>query len=56
MLGLSRKSLLNMPDETNEMKDIFTAALNTLAVENKVDYIRVHNVPLHKKLLEVFRV
>lgn len=55
MLGLSRKSLLGMKDETNEMKDIFTVALNTLAVENKVDYIRVHNVPLHKKLLEVLK-
>lgn len=55
MLGLSRKSLLGMQDETNEMKDIFTVALNTFAVENKVDYIRVHNVPLHKKLLEVLK-
>ena len=55
MLGLSRKSLLGMKDETNEMKDIFTVALNTLAVENKVDYIRVHNVSLHKKLLEVLK-
>ena len=56
MLGLSRKSLLNMPDETNEMKDIFTTALNTLAAEKKVDYIRVHNVPLHRRLLEILSV
>jgi len=53
MLGVSRKSLLNMPDAENEIKDIFTVALNTLAVEKKVDYIRVHNVKLHKRLLEV---
>ena len=53
MLGLSRKSLLNMADYDNEMKDIFTVALNTLAIEKKVDYIRVHNVYLKKKLLEV---
>lgn len=53
MLGLSRKSLLNMPDAENELKDIFTVALNTLAVEKKVDYIRVHNVKLHKMLLDV---
>ncbi len=52
MLGVSRKSLLGMSEETNEIKDIFTVALNTLAVEKKVDYIRVHNVSLHKKLLE----
>lgn len=53
MLGLSRKSLLNLGDYDNDIKDIFTVALNTLAIEKKVDYIRVHNVPLHKRLLEV---
>lgn len=52
MIGLSRKSLLNMQDEDNFSKDIYTAALNTLAISKKVDYIRVHNVKLHKKLLE----
>ena len=51
MLGISRKSLLNMPDKDNMTKDIFTVALNTLAVARKVDYIRVHNVKLHKALL-----
>lgn len=51
MLGVSRKSLLNMPDKDNMTKDIFTVALNTLAVARKVDYIRVHNVKLHKALL-----
>lgn len=53
MLGLSRKSLLNMQDEDNLTKDIFTVALNTIAVENGVDIIRVHNVKLHKQLLNV---
>lgn len=53
MLGLSRKSLLNMQDYDNDMKDIFTVALNTLAIERKVDYIRVHNVRLHKLLIDV---
>lgn len=53
MLGVSRKSLLNMADETNQMKDIFTVALNTLAVERNVEYLRVHNVKLHKTLLDV---
>ena len=51
MLGISRKSLLNMPDKDNMTKDIFTVALNTLALARKVDYIRVHNVKLHKALL-----
>ena len=50
MIGLSRKSLLNMQDSDNFTKDIYTVALNTLAMSKKVDYIRVHNVKLHKKL------
>lgn len=53
VLGLSRKSLLNMPDESNETKDIFTVALNALALERNVDIIRVHNVKLHKKLIDL---
>lgn len=53
LLGVSRKSLLEMSDEDNNTKDIFTVALNTLAVEKNVDIIRVHNVKLHKKLLKM---
>lgn len=53
MLGISRKSLLNMAEADNLTKDIYTVALNTLAVNKKVDYIRVHNVKLHKSLLEM---
>lgn len=55
MLGLSRKSMLNMPDAPNDMKDIFTVALNTLAIERKVDYLRVHNVSLHNTLLNLMK-
>lgn len=54
LLGVSRKSLLNLHDADNFTKDIFTAALNTLAIERKVDIIRVHNVKLHKQLNELF--
>ena len=53
MLGISRKSLLNITNEDNQIKDIYTTALNTLAIQKKVDYIRVHNVKMHKKLLEL---
>lgn len=53
MLGLSRKSLLNMSQETNELKDIYTLALNSLAIDKKVNFIRVHNVKLHKALLQL---
>lgn len=55
MIGLSRKSLLDMPDATNEEKDIFTTALNTIAIEKNVEYLRVHNVKLHKKLVELMK-
>ncbi len=51
MLGISRKSLLNMPEADNNTRDIYTVALNALAINNKVDYIRVHNVKLHRDLL-----
>ena len=53
MLGVSRKSLLNMPDADNFTKDIFTLALNSLAISKKVDFLRVHNVKLNKKLVEL---
>ena len=53
MLGLSRKSLLDMNEETNETKDIYTVALSSLPIINGVDYIRVHNVKMHKKLIDL---
>lgn len=55
MIGLSRKSLLDMLDAPNEEKDIFTTALNTIAIEKNVEYLRVHNVKLHKKLVELMK-
>ena len=56
MLGLSRKSLLNMPDASNYEKDIYSHALNTLALERNVDYLRVHNVKLHRRLVDLMKV
>jgi len=53
MLGVSRKSLLGMQNESNEVKDIFTLALNSLLIDKKVNFIRVHNVKLHKTLLQL---
>ena len=51
MLGISRKSFLDMADDDNFTKDIYTTAINAIAIENNVDYIRVHNVKMHKKLI-----
>lgn len=53
MTGISRKSTLGLQNAPNEEKDIFTVALNTLAVNQKVDYLRVHNVKIHKQMLKI---
>lgn len=53
MLGISRKSLLDMPNADNLAKDIYTTAINTLAIERNVDYIRVHNIKMHRKLIDL---
>lgn len=47
MLGISRKSFLETQD------DAYTAMFNALAIERNVDYIRVHNVKMHKNLLDL---
>lgn len=56
MVGISRKSLLDMKDKDNIVKDIYTLALNTLLIDKKVDYIRVHNVKLHRDLLTMLNI
>lgn len=53
MLGISRKSFLNLSN--NEERDIYTAALNTIAIEHCIDYIRVHNVKMHRKLIDIYK-
>jgi dihydropteroate synthase len=47
MLGISRKSFL----QTKE--DAYTVAFNALAIERSVDFIRVHNVKMHKQLVDL---
>ena len=53
LIGLSRKSLLDMPDADNTEKDIYSLALNSILINNNIDYIRVHNVKLHKKIINM---
>ncbi|MBR6722014.1 dihydropteroate synthase [bacterium] len=53
LLGLSRKSLLDMPEATNNEKDIYTLALNSILINENIDYIRVHNVKLHKNFQNI---
>jgi dihydropteroate synthase len=52
LIGVSRKSLLDMPNATNEEKDIATLALNSILINNNIDIIRVHNVELYKNLIQ----
>lgn len=51
MLGISRKSFLGVKDENNDLKDALSLAISYPAVQKGVDYLRVHNVKLHKNLL-----
>ncbi len=52
MVGISRKSFIGEYD--NEIKDIYTLALNSRLIEKQVDYIRVHNVKIHKEFINNF--
>lgn len=53
LLGISRKSFLKLNDSTNEEKDIYTLAFNSILINENIDYIRVHNVKLHKKFISI---
>lgn len=53
LIGLSRKSLLSMPDASNEEKDIYSLALDSILINESIDYIRVHNVKIHKQLQNI---
>lgn len=55
LIGLSRKSLLDMPDATNEEKDLYTLSLNSILINEKIDYIRVHNVKIHKNFIDMLK-
>lgn len=50
MLGVSRKSLLGMPEASNDEKDMYSLALGTILINDGIDYLRVHNVKIHKIL------
>ena len=54
MVGVSRKSLLGIKENDNELKDTLSVALSYPLVKKGVDYLRVHNVKIHKKMLNLF--
>lgn len=51
MAGVSRKSLLGIKEDDNDLKDALTLAVSYPLVQKDIDYLRVHNVKLHKQLL-----
>ena len=52
MVGVSRKSLLGVNSENNDLKDSLSLALSYPLIQKGVDYLRVHNVKLHKQLID----
>lgn len=55
MVGLSRKSLLGITADDNDLKDTLSLALSYPLMLKGIDYLRVHNVKLHKQLLDLTR-
>ena len=54
MVGVSRKSLLGLSNSNdNTLKDSLTLAISYPLIQKEVDYLRVHNVKLHKMLYEL---
>lgn len=52
MAGVSRKSLLGLSESNdNDLKDAITLAVSYPLIQNGIEYLRVHNVKLHKQLL-----
>ncbi len=52
MFGVSRKSFLGVQENNNEIKDILTGVISYPMMKIGVDYLRVHNVKLHKMILK----
>ena len=56
MVGVSRKSLLGLSNSNdNTLKDSLTLAISYPLIQKGVDYLRVHNVKLHKMLCELYK-
>lgn len=51
MIGVSRKSMLCVNSDDNALKDSLTLAISYPLIIKRVDFLRVHNVKLHKQLL-----
>ena len=52
MVGVSRKSFLGIKNDNNDLKDSLSLALSYPLMQKGVDYLRVHNVKLHRTLID----
>ncbi len=55
MIGISRKSLLGVNENNNDLKDSLSLALSYPLILAGIDYLRVHNVKLHKNLINIIQ-
>ena len=51
MIGISRKRVLGFPTSEILLKDALTLAYSYPLIEKEVDYLRVHNVKMHKTFI-----
>lgn len=51
MIGISRKRILGVPTSEISLKDALTLAYSYPLIEKKVDFLRVHNVKMHKTFI-----
>lgn len=51
MIGVSRKSFLGIDSSDNTLKDSLSLAVSYPLIQKGVDYLRVHNVKLHRELI-----
>lgn len=56
LIGVSRKSFLNIQNASNNEKDLYTLAINSILINQNVDMIRVHNVGIHKKFMQIYEL
>lgn len=55
MVGISRKRFLGVESEDNDLKDSLSAAIALPLINKGVDYLRVHNVKLHRSLITMLK-
>lgn len=51
MLGISRKRILGFPTSDIQLKDALTLAYSYPLIDKKIDFLRVHNVKMHKTFI-----